>query len=68
MPVTKAHALTRLAARLDRIIALAIASSSTFTRWRLILFIVGAICTVAIYKMGGIKLAMGRSPSSLVCF
>ncbi|MEP6957628.1 MAG: MutS family DNA mismatch repair protein [Nitrospirota bacterium] len=51
MPVPKAHSLTRLVARLDRLIALAIASSSTFTRWRLILFIVGAICTIALYKM-----------------
>ena len=50
--MTKAHALTRLVAKLDRVIALATAASSTFTRWRLILFIVGAICTVAIYKMG----------------
>src|SRR4029077_12035424 len=51
-PMTKAHALTRLAAKLDRVIAQATAASSTFSRWRLILFIVGAICTVAIYKMG----------------
>ena len=52
MPMTKAHTLTRLVAKLDRVIALATASSSAFTRWRLILFIVGAICTVALYKMG----------------
>lgn len=51
-PMTKAHALTRLAAKLDRVIALATASSSAITRWRLILFIVGAISTVALYKMG----------------
>ena len=51
-PVTKVHSLTRLVAKLDRVIALATASSSTFTRWRLILFVVGAICTVALYKMG----------------
>ncbi|MCX5727935.1 MAG: hypothetical protein NTZ28_03700 [Nitrospirae bacterium] len=51
-PVTKAHSLTRLVAKLDRVIALATASSSALTRWRLILFIVGAICTVALYKMG----------------
>ncbi len=50
-PVTKAHSLTRLVAKLDRVIALATTSSSVFTRWRLILFIVGAICTVALYKM-----------------
>jgi hypothetical protein len=50
-PMTKAHALTRLSAKLDRVIALATASSSAITRWRLILFIVGAICTIA-RKMG----------------
>jgi uncharacterized membrane protein len=49
---TKAHTLTSLAARLDRMIALATAASSSFTRWRLILFIVAAICTTALYKMG----------------
>ncbi|MEK7352865.1 MAG: hypothetical protein AAB177_18470, partial [Nitrospirota bacterium] len=51
-PITKALALTGLVAKLDRMIALATASSSTITRWRLILFIVGAICTVALYKTG----------------
>ena len=51
-PTTKAHGLTRLVAKLDRLIGLATASSSAFTRWRLILFIVGAVCTVALYKMG----------------
>ncbi|MGH7220441.1 MAG: hypothetical protein ACREI1_08945, partial [Nitrospiraceae bacterium] len=51
-PVAKVHSLTRLLEKLDRVIALATASSSSFTRWRLILFIVGAICTVALYKMG----------------
>ena len=51
-PMTKAHSLTRLVTKLDRVIALATVSSSAFTRWRLILFIVGAICTVALYKMG----------------
>ena len=51
-PVTKGHSLTRLVEKLDRVIALATASSSALTRWRLILFIVGAICTIALYKMG----------------
>src|SRR5262245_33985 len=50
-PMTKAHALTRLVAKVDRMIALATASSSAFTRWRLVVFIVGAICTIALYKM-----------------
>jgi MutS-like protein len=51
MPKTKARSLTRLVEKLDRLITLATASSSTMTRWRLILFIAGAICTVALYKM-----------------
>ena len=51
-PMPKTHGLTRLVAKLDRVIAIATTSSSTFTRWRLILFIVGAICTVALYKTG----------------
>src|SRR5207247_10132178 len=51
-PVTKAHSLTRLVEKLDRVIARATASSTALTRWRLILFIVGAICTIALYKMG----------------
>ena len=50
--MTKTHVLTRLVAKLDRTIALATASSSALTRWRLVLFIVGAICTVGLYKMG----------------
>jgi len=50
--MTKAHALTRLVGKLDRMIAVATATSSTFTRWRLVVFIVGAICTIALYKMG----------------
>ena len=58
-PVSKAHALTRLVAKLDRMIALATAASSTITRWRLILFIVGAICTVALYKTGWFQAGNG---------
>lgn len=50
--MTKTHVLTRLVAKLDRTIAVATASSSALTRWRLALFIVGAICTVTLYKMG----------------
>ena len=49
--VSKTSSLTRLVEKLDRMIALGTASSSKITRWRLIIFIVGAICTVALYKM-----------------
>jgi len=59
MPATKAHSLTRLVAKLDHGIALATDSSSAFTRWRLILFIVGAICTIALYKMGWYRAGNG---------
>jgi len=51
LSVTKTRSLTRLVARIDRLIARSMASSSAFTRWRLILFIVGAVCTIAFYKM-----------------
>jgi len=50
-PVEKARFLTRLVEKLDRVINLATDASSTFTRWRLIIFVVGAVCTVALYKM-----------------
>jgi hypothetical protein len=49
--VSKTSSLTRLVEKLDRMIALGTASSSKITRWRLIIFIVGAICTVALYKV-----------------
>jgi hypothetical protein len=67
-PVTKAHSLTRLATKLDRLIALATASSSAFTRWRLILFIVGGICTVALYKMGWYQAGNGALAVSIGLF
>ncbi|THJ24843.1 MAG: hypothetical protein CAF45_003355 [Nitrospira sp. CG24E] len=63
-PITKAHSLTRLVEKLDRVIALATAASSRITRWRLILFIVGAICTIALYKMEWYLAGNG----SLACF
>ncbi len=67
-PMTKSRALTGLVARLDRMIALATAASSTITRWRLILFIVGAICTVALYKMGWYQTGNGALIAFLVLF
>jgi len=66
--VTKAHSLTRLVAKLDRVIARATATSSTFTRWRLILFIVGAICTVALYKMGWYQAGNGALAAFIALF
>lgn len=67
-PMTKDHALTRLVAKLDRVIALATASSSAITRWRLILFIVGAVCTVALYKMGWYQTGNGALVVFIVLF
>ncbi|NWF73197.1 MAG: hypothetical protein HXY51_09200 [Nitrospirae bacterium] len=66
--MTKAHALTRLAEKLDRVIALATAASSKFSRWRLILFIVGAICTIVIYKMGWYQAGNGTLIAFVVLF
>jgi len=68
IPMTKAHALTRLAEKLDRLIALGSTASSTFTRWRLILFIVGAICTVALYKMGWYQAGNGALIAFIALF
>ena len=66
--VTKAHSLTRLVEKLDRVITLATASSSALTRWRLILFIIGAICTVALYKMGWYQAGNGALIAFLALF
>jgi len=67
-PLPKAHALTGLVAKLDRVIALATASSSALTRWRLVLFIVGAVCTVALYKMGWFQAGNGTLIAFVVLF
>jgi hypothetical protein len=67
-PATKAHSLTRLVAKLDRVIARATASSSKLTRWRLILFIIGAICTVALYKMGWYPAGNGALAAFAILF
>ena len=67
-PMTKTHVLTRLVAKLDRTIALATASSSALTRWRLVLFIVGAICTVVLYKMGWYQTGNGVLLAFVVLF
>jgi len=66
--VTKARLLTRLVEKLDRVIAQATASSSAFTRWRLILFIVGAICTIALYKMGWFQVGNGALTGFAILF
>jgi hypothetical protein len=67
-PSTKAHSLTRLAAKLDRVIALATAASSALTRWRLILFIVGAVCTITLYKLGWYQAGNGALIVFIVLF
>ena len=67
-PVTKARSLIRLVEKIDRMIAQATASSSAFTRWRLILFIVGAICTIAFYKMGWFQTGNGALTGFAVLF
>jgi len=67
-PVTKARSLIRLVEKIDRMIAQATASSSAFTRWRLILFIVGAICAIAFYKMGWFQTGNGALTGFAVLF
>jgi hypothetical protein len=67
-PMTKTHVLTRLIEKLDRMIASATASSSALTRWRLALFIVGAICTVGLYKMGWYQTGNGALLAFVVLF
>lgn len=67
-PRNKTHALTGLVARLDRMIALATASSAAFTRWRLIIFVVGAICTIALYKMEWYQAGNGALVAFAVLF
>jgi hypothetical protein len=67
-PVTKARSLTRLVEKLDRVIARATALSSTFTRWRLIIFIVGAVCSIALYKLGWFQAGNGALASFAILF
>jgi hypothetical protein len=67
-PATKAPSLTRLIEKLDRLIARATASSAGLTRWRLILFIVGTICTVALYKTGWYQAGNGALVAFVVLF
>lgn len=44
--------LTGLLERLDRRVAHGVRVSARFTRWRLVLFLAGLVCTVTFYKLG----------------
>src|SRR5512134_270785 len=44
--------LTSLLERIDRRIAHGVHASATLTRWRLVLFLAGLVCTVTLYKLG----------------
>ena len=61
---TRDRSLTRLIGAIDRLLDRATASSAVFTRWRLVLFITGLLCTIALYKMAWYQAGNG----SLVTF
>lgn len=61
---TKDRSLARLIGGIDRFLDRATASSAVFTRWRLVLFITGLLCTIALYKMAWYQAGNG----SLITF
>jgi hypothetical protein len=61
---TKDRSLARVIGRIDRLLARGNASSATFTRWRLVLFIAGLLCTITLYKMAWYQTGNG----SLIAF
>ena len=46
------HTLTRLLRRGDRLHRLGTGASASFSRWRLILFLIGLLTTVGLYRLG----------------
>ncbi|MBA5865183.1 MAG: hypothetical protein GDA67_00635 [Nitrospira sp. CR1.3] len=44
--------LERLLGRIERLISQSAKTSSTFTKWRLTIFLIGLLCTVTLYKSG----------------
>jgi hypothetical protein len=48
----KARALERLVARTDRLLHRGRITSASFSRWRLAIFLTGAACSIAPYKLG----------------
>ncbi|TKS58736.1 MAG: hypothetical protein EWM72_02793 [Nitrospira sp.] len=52
MDRSRSSRLEDLLTRIDRRIARGVQASATLTRWRLVLFLVGLLCTVTLYKLG----------------
>lgn len=65
---TREKALTRLLVRADRLLAQAQSISRGFSRWRLIIFLTGALCTVVPYKLGWYHLGNATLGSFLLLF
>ncbi|NGZ99171.1 MAG: hypothetical protein CV089_24190, partial [Nitrospira sp. WS110] len=63
MTITRSLQLERIIRRTDRLIERGTRLSASFTRWRLIIFLIGLVCTVALYKLdrynsGNLSLAL----------
>ncbi len=65
---TRAEPLSRLLARADRLLARAQAVSTSFSRWRLAVFLTGALCTVVPYKLAWYHLGNAVFGSFLLLF
>ena len=50
--IARAAQLQRLITKVERLIGLGMAASSTFTKWRLAIFLTGAISIIILYKSG----------------
>ena len=48
----RAAQLQRVLVRIDRLIQRGTNTSSRFTRWRLVIFLTGLACSIALYKSG----------------
>ena len=51
MERSRTSQLERVLARTERLLAKGTEASGRVTRWRLILFLVGLVCTVTLYKL-----------------
>ncbi|MDR4463010.1 MAG: MutS family DNA mismatch repair protein [Nitrospira sp.] len=63
MTISRSLQLERILRRTDRLIERGTRLSASFTRWRLIIFLIGLVCTVALYKLdwynsGNLSLAL----------
>src|SRR5881409_4364478 len=65
---TREQTLQRLIGRIDRLLDRAGQTSACFTRWRLPIFVSGAVCSVIPYKLQWYHLGNGAMGSFLVVF